>query len=212
MSKTLLTDPPAPESAAPIVPPADAAAVPATPPADATVPPAEPPPVVEYTLALPEHSVLDAAAIERTVAIAREQGLSPAHAQAALNLANTEATALRDATLAAYQPGGAEHAKIVEGWQAETLADPALGATPEARQATIQRAIGVIDRFAVANPAEGTALKQALNDTGFGSKREVVRFMAWLGESAREGTIVQGDDAPPPPKSVAARLYPNLPQ
>jgi hypothetical protein len=168
---------------------------------------------VEYTLALPAGAVLDAAALERTVAIARERGLSNEAAQAVLELANTEATAQRDALLAAYQPGGTEHAKQVEAWQAETLADATLGATPEARQAAISKGIAVLDKFQTANPTMGAAVKSFLNDTGFGSKREVVHFIAWLGEAASEGRVTPAPDLPPAPPDIPSRMYgPNGPK
>lgn len=165
-----------------------------------------------FTLALPENAVLDATAIERTTAIARESGLSNEQAQKALELANTLAAEQRDAALAAIQPGGAEWARNLDNWKAETLADPTLGATLEERTAAIQRGAAVIDRFAQANPEQGAKIKEFLNTTGLGEKRELAHFFSWLGKAAAEPQSIPGPGTQQPgPSSPAKALYPNLP-
>ena len=142
---------------------------------------------VTYDLKLPESAVIDASALERTAAIARELGLSNEAAQTMLGALNREAKAVIDATLAAHAPGGAEWAKQVETWETALKADPALGATPEERQAAVQKGVAVIDRFAQQHPERAQALKSYLDTSGLGSHPDVVHFFAWLGKSASEG-------------------------
>jgi hypothetical protein len=149
----------------------------------------------KYDLKLPDKSTLDATVLERTAAIARELGLSDsAAAQKVLDLVHQEATtretAARAAVLADHQPGGTAWSSMLDNWKAETLADATLGKTPEERTAAIQRGVGVIDKFAKANPEMGAAFKQFLNTSGLGEKREVVHFFKYLGEVAGERPAV----------------------
>ena len=142
-------------------------------------------------------------------AIARTPGLSNAQiAQQGLELANTLASEQVARALTEMQPGGAAWSRTLDTWRAETLADPALGATPEERTAAVQRGVQIIDRFAAANPAQGAAMKKFLNDTGLGEKREVAHFFAWLGKASGEPQTLGGpvtDNAGEP--SLAQRMY-----
>lgn len=142
-------------------------------------------------------------------AIARTPGLSTQQlAQQSLELANTLASERIQAALTDMQPGGAAWSRTLDGWRAETLADASLGATPEERTAAIQRGVQIIDRFAAAQPQHGAAMKQFLNDTGLGEKREVAHFFAWLGKAAGEPQTLGGpvtDNAGEP--SLAQRMY-----
>lgn len=162
VAETVLT--PAAEPVAPVVP-----AAPVVPQA--------------YELSLPEHAALDASAIERTAAYARERGLSQEAASAALHLANTEVAAALDARTAA-------ETKLIESWKADTLADPSLGKTPEERTAKVQKGIGILNRFAEAHPEQKEKLTSFLNESGLGNHPTVVKLFAWLGESASEGSLV----------------------
>jgi hypothetical protein len=107
-----------------------------------------------------------------------------------LAFVDQEARAQRDALLAAHTPGGAEWVKQNDTWRAQTLADPALGATPEERDAAIAKGTQVIRRFAEADPDGGGTLMQFLDDSGLQHHPGVVRFFAWLGKSAGEGTMI----------------------
>lgn len=142
-------------------------------------------------------------------AIARTPGLSTEQlAQQSLELANTLAQERIEAALTDLQPGGAAWTRNLDAWRAETLADPTLGATPEARTAAIQRGVQIIDRFTQANPEHGAKMKTFLNDTGLGEKREVAHFFAWLGRVSGEPQTLGGpvsDNAGEP--SLAARMY-----
>jgi hypothetical protein len=193
----------------PVVPPVD----PATPPTDPVVPPVTPPEPakpIEYALTLPKDSTLDAAFLERTVAIARERGLSPEQAQATVDLVNQEAVSQRAALLTAYQPGGAEWTKQVDAWRAETLADVTLGKTPEERTASLAMGKSVLDRYTVANPAEAEGMKAFLDNSGLGDHPATMRFFKWLGEAAGEKPVVIGGDGGPSQADKLKQMYPSM--
>lgn len=175
---------------------------------------------VEYAIVLPKDSTLDASAIERTTAIARELGLSDtAAAQKVLDLVHEQTTAQRTALLAAHQPGGAEWEKNVQKvvtaqhaqWKAETDADVSLGKTPEERKAAIDLGGTVIKAFKVANPEMGTAIDTFLDTSGVGNRRELAHFLAWLGKSAGERSMVTGNDASVQSESaILDAMYPSM--
>lgn len=146
---------------------------------------------VTYDLKLPEHAVIDATALERTAAIARELGLSNDAAQKVIGALDSEAKAVVEATLAAHQPGGAAWTKQQQEWEAALKADQTLGATPDERQAAVQKGIAVIDRFAEKHPEHATQLKSYLDASGLGSHPDVVHFFAWLGKVAGEGGRIE---------------------
>ena len=188
---TAATEPATPEApAAPATPAADPAKAGDAPAGAEAKPDAG---EVKYELKLPDGSPLDAAALERTAATARELGLSQDAAQKALELVNTEVTsritAERDALLAAYSPGGDEWQKQVDGWKAETLADPALGKTPEERTASIESGKGLLRKYGEVHPADKEAMDNFLNTSGLGDHPAAAKFFAWLGKAMSEGTM-----------------------
>lgn len=191
-------------------PPADAPppAPPAgeTPPAGGETPPAgdpptgEAPPPVVYDLKLPEGSTLDAALLERTAAIARERGLSPEHAQAAVDLVASELTTRESELLAAHAPGGAAWVQQHEAWKAEALADTEIGGTPEKLDASVALAKQALQKF-----ADPEAL-EFLEQTGLGSNPATLKLFTRIGRAMSEGSFVKpaGSGAP---LSVADALY-----
>lgn len=152
-----------------------------------------------YTLTLPDGAT-DAALLERTALIAKERGLSNEQAQALVNFAHQEGTtradtaakAAVDAAMKSYAPGGEKWLEQVETWKTQTLADPALGKTPEERSAAIQSGHGILMKYGEANPADADAMKGFLNTSGLGNHPAAVRFFAWLGKAAGEGSLVTG--------------------
>lgn len=172
-----------------------------------TTPAAVPAPEVTYSLTLPAESPLDPAAIERTVAIARAQGLSTEAAQAMLDYAHTEATSVQTAFLTSYQPGGAEWQKQADAWKAQAQADPSLGATPDARQQAIQQGAGVVRAFAKANPAGGQKLVEFLDASGLGNHPAVVGLFKWLGESNGEAGFHAMGGAPAPKEKPLTEIF-----
>jgi hypothetical protein len=103
----------------------------------------------KYTLKVPEKSLLDATVTERTTAIARTLGLSNDDAaQKVLDFTHQEVASAVEATMKAYQPGGAEWTAQVDQWKKAALADPELGnGKQETLDAAATKAKAVLDRF-----------------------------------------------------------------
>lgn len=160
---------------------------------------------------LPKDATIDSAVLERTVAIARERGLSTEQAQATVDLINEQVGASRTALLAAHQPGGAEWTKQLDAWKADTLADETLGKTPEERKAAIDLGGSVLKQFKAVNPAMGEAMDTFLTTTGIGERKELAHFLAWLGKSAAERPVVLGSDSTiKSPDQKLQEMYPSM--
>lgn len=186
------------------VPAGDAAAAAAGEDAGKPADKVEPAPVT-YTLALPEKSLLDAGAIERTVAIASARGLSNEAAQEVLNLASQEVASQREAFMAAYQPGGAEWAKQETAWRGAALADPEIGNNkPEQFEARVALSKRAFDKFA------SDGFKTFLETTGFGSHPEVVRVFSKIGEAMGEAGVIVSGSPPINGSRAEDRLYPSM--
>ena len=191
----------------PVVEPVVDVVEPVAEPVTTPVVPAAPVAPETYELTLPENAALDAGSVERTAAFARSRGLSNDAAKAALELANTEVASAKDALLKDYQPGGAVWIKQVEGWKADSMADVSLGATPQERTATIQKGVGVLNRFAESHPEQKASVDAFLNGTGLGNHPAMVKLFAWLGESAAEGSLITSALDGSPTKSDAELFY-----
>lgn len=160
-----------------------------------------------YDLKLPQDSPLDAAVVERTAAFARARGLSQEAAQQALEFVHQEVAAARAAELAAYQPGGAEWTRQQDAWRDEVMADARLGKTDAERQAALERARGPIRKYAETHPDDSQAMASFLDASGLGNHPAAVRFLAWVGESLAEGTLVHAGGQAGDTRSAAEVLY-----
>ena len=204
-------------SATPATPPA--AAAPVADPPKPTDPPAviDPPKPVEitYALKLPETPALDPASLERTVAFAKERGLSNEAAQAALDLANREVAATNAALAADYAPGDPEK-NIAPGrvwieqeatWRSAALADPAIGnGKPEQLVQKTAEATRALDKFF------RPEFKAMLLKTGYGSNPELLYGLAQIGASMGDGKLVVAgaQSGVPDADAVLARQYPSM--
>lgn len=205
----VVADAPNPTPDAAAAPTPDAAVPVSAPAADAA--PAAPAVPDKYDLKLPEGTPFDAAALERTAAIARSLGLSDdAKAQSVVDFVAGEVKTSTEAILAAHQPGGEAWTQMVDGWKADALADPSLGKTPEERTATINKGYGIVQQYAKANPKDAEAMTTFFESSGLGNHPAAVRFFAWLGKSAGEADPVipgaQGDS----PDAWRAQMYPSM--
>lgn len=159
------------------------------------------------TVQLPKDATIDPAVLERTVAIARERGLSPEQAQATLDLVANEVKASSEALLKSHAPGGEAWTKKVDGWRAETLADTKLGKTPEERMAAVKLGADVIRKIGEADPADAEAFKGFLDTSGLGDNPTVVRVLAHLGRMGAEKPISL-PTSNGAPKTLAEIFYP----
>jgi hypothetical protein len=205
----------------------DVIAAAATIPTDTTPPVTEAPTTeVTYDLKLPGDlaelkDLIDPTILERTAAIARARGLDNEAGQSVLDftLAETKTVAQKAAEAAVKaadeawiaanappangKPGGAEWVKRNEQWWAQAQADPAIGGTKEKFAVSVEQANQAVTKF-------GTpALKTMLEQTGFGSHPEVLRFLASIGKAASEPGLVLGGAPVAAKKSAADLLYDN---
>jgi hypothetical protein len=136
-------------------------------------------PPEKYTLKLPEKSLLDATVTERTTAIARTLGLSnDDSAQKVLDFTNQEVASAVEATMKAYQPGGAEWTAQVDQWKKAALADPELGnGKQETLDAAATKAKAVLDRFFP------ESVKQFLHSTGYGANPDLVKALLGIAKA-----------------------------
>jgi hypothetical protein len=161
----------------------------------------------KYTLKLPEKSLLDATATERTTAIARTLGLSnDDSAQKVLDFTNQEVASAVEATMKAYQPGGAEWTAQVDQWKKAALADPELGnGKQETLDAAATKAKAVLDRFFP------ESVKQFLHSTGYGANPDLVKALLGIAKAQGEGSFVTGAPGGGTKKSTADVLYGDSP-
>ncbi len=178
---------------------ADPVVDPAAPPAaDPVAPPA---PVVpeSYDLKVPDGSTVDPVLVDRTAAKARELGLTNEAAQklfdsevkdatdretaasAALVKAQEES---RKALLDAWAPNGAEWKKQQDEWTKLSKADPTIGG--EKFNQSVESAGMLVAKF---EQQRGPALREFLDNTGFGRHPTVLSFLEWAGSQMRESTF-----------------------
>ena len=175
--------------------PAPAPAPTPAPSATATPQPAPTPAPAEvvYSLSLPAESVLETSAVERATTLAKESKLAPDAAQKVLEFAHAE-------TAAFFKKQTEEYTAKVAGWEVEVKADPELGGANLAR--TQMRGKTVLDKFG------DPALVEALNKTGFGNYKPLVRLLDKIGAAMESDRPMGMGNTPAPQKSVADILYP----
>jgi hypothetical protein len=125
---------------------------------------------------LPEGVELDSEALEAFTPIAKELNLSQEQAQKLVSLYADQIGKVAGANSEAFTA-------LVDGWRNETKADKEIGGADYLEKAAV--ALTAIDKF-------GTpALKQVLNDYGFGNHPELLRFCYRVGKELQESKFVQ---------------------
>ncbi len=154
---------------------------------------------------LPEGSTLDAPALERTAAIARELGLSDsAAAQKVVDFLHQEASSQREAFLAAHQPGGAEWVKQEAAYREAALADAEIGGTPEKLATSTELAKRAFAKFADPEAAG------FFETSGLGSHPQVLRMLTRIGKAMGEGALVTGAPSTTKGERAEDRLFPTM--
>jgi hypothetical protein len=150
--------------------------------------PEAPKPPEKYDLKLPEDSLLDEGAIERTAAQAKEQGLSN---DAAQELLERQSQAVSDHV-----------EKQSEAWRAEVKADKEIGGDNYNESVEMSRRL--VDHYG------SDALKRELNRSRFGDNPEVVRFCTRIAKDLKMGEdkmVVAPTPTGGKPKTAADTLY-----
>jgi hypothetical protein len=148
-------------------------------------------------LTLPKDAVIEAKAIERTMAFAKAAGLSPDAAQQALEHANGEVAAYQE------QVSNDWNTLTRETWLTETQNDPEVGG--EKYVGTVTDAKRFLEKFG------DEELLQFLDDTGFGNNRLVIRLLARAEKgitNTRRLPVVSGGAGEP--KTAAQKMYPYM--
>ena len=146
----------------------------------------------KFDLKLPEGSHLDAGAVEKHTARAKELKLTPEQAQADLNRESE--------LLKTYVEGQqAQLAKTVDTWVEEAKKDPEIGGEGFAKSA--ETAMRVVNRFGTEE------FKKALNETGLGNHPELIRVLTRIGRAMTEDQLVLPTGQPKGPKSAEDVLY-----
>ena len=152
----------------------------------------------KYELKMPDGSQLNQAHIEKVTAYAKEKGLSNDQAQEILN---RDSQAYSD-----FQVGQAEHIKSMqEKWIDDIKSDREFGG--DKFNETVEFAKRSIEKFG------SPALKEALNATGLGNHRDLIRMHAKIGrEMANDKTVIPNSHGSGSEERVADILYPTMKQ
>lgn len=143
-------------------------------------------------LNLPEaNRVITKDQIEKLVAYARENKLSPEQTQMLLDRSNA----------VLFDNEKANEVMLAErraSWRKQTMEDGEIGG---AKFSETQEIAGrIIDRFA------SQALKKALNETGLGNHTELVRFVARIGRHLQDDKFVSGSIGKPAQQRTGAEV------
>jgi hypothetical protein len=137
----------------------------------------------KFELKLPKGSLLDASALERIVSFAKEQGLTPKHAQALLDRESNLLTEHADGQKKAFDA-------VTSEWVEQSKQDKEFGGEKFAENAELAKR--VVHRFG------SKELLNGLNETKFGNHPELVRMLVRIGKAMSEDQLVM------PGKSTAA--------
>jgi hypothetical protein len=141
--------------------------------------PAAQKPVVpeKYDLKLPEGSLLDAKAVEKVSAFAKEKGLTNELAQAVLDQRSEE----RAEVLASQK---ADLDLKVNKWMEEASLDPEIGGAAFKENAELAKR--VVDKYAT------DSFKKMLSETGIGNYPDFVRIFVKIGKEMADDTPLTG--------------------
>lgn len=138
----------------------------------------KPAPPTEYKLKMPEDSLLDSSAVERTAAEAKKRGLSNDQAQQLLEDQNRAVSDHLEAT-----------SVLSEQWLAEAKADPGIvGKDGSGFDESCEHAKRAIDKYAT----EGFI--KVLNETGIGNHKDVIKTFKAIGLTLREDSWIGAPD------------------
>lgn len=196
--------PPVVTPPAPVVPP-----VAAVPPIVPAVPPVKPADVV-YDLKAPDGVTVDPALRERTVALARAQGLSPEAGQALFTNTVQELSAQEATRLAEWEPGkGVKFLEYAGTLKKRALADPEIGGSPEKLANSVALAQHAIRTIADGDPKIVERITGFLKSSGLDNHPDAILILSRIGRRGSESSLILGSSAATPgKKSMKDAMYP----
>lgn len=150
---------------------------------------------IQYSLKLPEGSLVDAKHAEEIVAFAKAQGFSNEQAQGILNRENGAVAAHVEAQKQTLKSKSAE-------WVDQVMQDTEIGGTDFLKNAELAKRVTL--RFG------DEALVKGLNETGLGNHPSLVKMFVRIGKLMSEDQLILAPSTAPSAgskKSVAERLY-----
>lgn len=165
---------------------------------------------IVYDLKAPEGITLDAALVERTVAIARAQGLSPAAAQEVLTATAKELQAQEATRLAEWEPvKGVKWIAYNADLKKQALADPEVGGSEEKLKNSAELAQMAIRTLADGDAKFETQIKDFLTTSGLASHPIALRIFSRIGRRMNESSLILApSSATPGKKSMKESMYP----
>jgi hypothetical protein len=132
-------------------------------------------PPEKYELKLKENSLLNQAHVESLETFAKDRGLTNEQAQKILERDESQVS-----TLKAFEEE--QRRALTTKWVSEVKADQEIGGEKLAQ--TVELSHRLVNKFG------SQALKQALNETGFGNHPELIRFVSRIAKSMSDDQLV----------------------
>lgn len=159
----------------------------------------------KYDLKIEGEASINAAAIEKAGALARDLGLSNEAATKLANHLNTTVAERQAALLAEEAPGGEKWKARVSGWEKDALAHKEIGnGNPETLKTRGRLAGLVIEKFFP------KSIVEFAKATGFGSNPDFIVGFARIADAMGEASLVPAQDSGgKSTKSTAEIMYPD---
>jgi hypothetical protein len=147
----------------------------------------------EFTLKMPEETLLSESVLDDIASIAKEQGLSDEQAQKFLDKQSEVISNYHEDLETQFDDQ-------VTAWGDEIKADKELGG--DNLEGSIMLAKRAVTEFA------GEEFLAELDKTGYGNHPQLFRMLTKIGKELSAGDLVEGNRTAPDPKSFADRFYP----
>jgi hypothetical protein len=150
----------------------------------------------KYELTVPEGLTLNEAGLEKVTGLFKELNLTNEQAQ---RLVDAEGEYIKEMV----QKQNEAWQQTVDGWKEDATKE--FGTKLQEELSNVAR---VFNQFAT--PEEAQALKEDLEWSGLGNKKEWIRFLSKIGKQLAEDKLVEAQPIKPK-KSIAEVLYPDNP-
>jgi hypothetical protein len=150
----------------------------------------------KYELTVPEGLTLNEAGLEKVTGLFKELNLTNEQAQRLVNAEGEYIKELAQKQNEAWQ-------QTVDGWKEDTTKE--FGTKLQEELSNVAR---VFNQFAT--PEEAQALKEDLEWSGLGNKKEWVRFLSKIGKQLAEDKLVEAKTSSSASDDPYGKLYPSM--